>query len=270
MRLSQALPRRGAIAWRRWVFAAALAWLGVAAAARAAPVVVLQVQDAIGPATADYIVRGIAGAARQQARLVVLELDTPGGLDTSMRQIIQAILAAPLPVAVYVVAARRARRQRRHLHPVRGAHRRDGAGDQPGRGDAGGDRPDRRRARAAPGNAASRPDAAPAADPMTAKRVNDAAAFIRGLAQLRGRNAAWAERAVREAVSLTASEALREHVVDVVAADVPDLLAQIDGRTVQLHGRCRHAAHRAARRSSSSRPTGASACWRRSRTRASR
>jgi membrane-bound serine protease (ClpP class) len=71
---------------------------------------------------------------------------------------------------------------------------------------------------------------------MTAKQVHDAAAFIRGLAQQRGRNAEWAERAVREAVSLTASEALREKVVDVVAEDLTDLLAQVDGRTVKLHG----------------------------------
>ncbi|UUZ76267.1 hypothetical protein LP414_34055 [Polaromonas sp. P1(28)-13] len=82
-----------------------------------------------------------------------------------------------------------------------------------------------------------KPDAKPAAspsDPMTAKQVHDAAAFIRGLAQLRGRNADWAERAVREAVSLTASEALRDKVVDVVAKDLPDLLSQIDGRTVRV------------------------------------
>ncbi|HEX7438850.1 MAG TPA: NfeD family protein, partial [Caldimonas sp.] len=86
-----------------------------------------------------------------------------------------------------------------------------------------------------PKAAASPADAAPVgADPMAAKRVHDAAAFIRGLAQQRGRNAAWAERAVREAVSLTASEALSEHVIDVVASDVADLLAQVDGRTVKL------------------------------------
>jgi membrane-bound serine protease (ClpP class) len=75
--------------------------------------------------------------------------------------------------------------------------------------------------------------AAPA-DPTTAKQVNDAAAFIRGLAEQRGRNATWAEQAVREAATLTASEALRENVIDVVAADIPDLLAQIDGRVVRL------------------------------------
>jgi membrane-bound serine protease (ClpP class) len=94
---------------------------------------------------------------------------------------------------------------------------------------------------ARPGGKAD-PGAAPAsspalgpADAMTAKQVHDASAFIRGLAQQRGRNAAWAERAVREAVSLTAGEALRENVIDVVAADLPDLLAQIDGRTVRVH-----------------------------------
>ncbi|MGH6640734.1 MAG: NfeD family protein, partial [Polaromonas sp.] len=84
-----------------------------------------------------------------------------------------------------------------------------------------------------------KPDVKPSANPadtMTAKQVNDAAAFIRGLAQLRGRNAVWAERAVREAVSLTSSEALRDKVIDVVAKDLPDLLSQIDGRTVRVQG----------------------------------
>ena len=216
------------------------------------PVVVLEVQDAIGPASADYLVRGIAKAARarcaagrDQARYAgrtryLDATDHPGdpGVDGAGRRLRQP--------------GRRARRQRRHLHPVRGPCRCDGAGTPrsaprrrwPSACRAGGrgkpaerertsaasapDREARQRHRAQcvrrsgrrsrrrgegpkPASRTARRRARlPLGDAMTAKQVNDAAAFIRGLAQQRGRNAEWAERAVREAVSLTASEALRE------------------------------------------------------------
>ena len=104
---------------------------------------------------------------------------------------------------------------------------------------------------------------------MTAKQVHDAAAFIRGLAQLRGRNAEWAERAVREAVSLTADEALKAKVADVIAKDVPDLLAQIDGRKVRVQATDRRSPP-AARPTRSSCPTGGNGRSRRSPIRASR
>jgi len=215
----------------------------------AAPVMVLEVQDAIGPASASYVVRGIARAKDAGAALVVITLDTPGGLDTSMRQIIQAILASPVPVAVYV-SPEGARAASAGTYILYAAHiaamapattlgaatpvaiGMPGPGRKPSADDPGG-APGARKGAETKDDKKQSPPTAPH-DAMTAKQVHDAAAFIRGLAQQRGRNAEWAERAVREAVSLTASEALSQKVVDVVARDVSDLLAQIDGRTIRV------------------------------------
>ncbi len=228
-----------------------LALLGlVSMAALAAPVRVLEVQDAIGPASADFIIRGIAQAADAGAPLVVIQLDTPGGLDSSMRQIIQAILASQVPVAVYV-APEGARAASAGTYILYAAHIAAmapattlGAATPVSLGMPGTERKPADEAKDTPkpaSGAAKKDDTEagmPAAGPpdaMKAKQVHDAAAFIRGLAQQRGRNAEWAERAVREAVSLTASEALRDKVIDVMADDVNQLLDKIDGRTVKLH-----------------------------------
>ena len=229
--------KRGLHLWFTVLLALLLA-LTVPAAASAAPVLVLTLQDAIGPASADYLIRGLRKASDSGATLVVVEIDTPGGLDTSMRQIIQAILASPVPVAVYVhpEGARAASAGTYILYAAHVAAMAPattlGAATPVAIGLPGMQR------EPSPPAADRKPDAKSASasppDAMAAKQVNDAAAFIRGLAQLRGRNAVWAERAVREAVSLTASEALREKVIDVVAKDLPDLLSQIDGRTVRV------------------------------------
>lgn len=232
----------------RWVLAcASMLWLLAAGAVSAAPVWMLEVRDAIGPASADYIVRGIAKARDAQAPLVVIKLDTPGGLDTAMRGIIQAILASPVPVAVYV-SPEGARAASAGTYILYAAHIAAmapattlGAATPVAIGMPGIERrpPPESKGKDEPAKndkAKPEPKTVAPADAAAAKQVNDAAAFIRGLAQQRGRNAQWAERAVREAVTLTASEALREKVVDIVAEDVTDLLKQIDGRTVHVHG----------------------------------
>jgi membrane-bound serine protease (ClpP class) len=202
---------------------AALAWtLACAQLAVAAPVAVVPVEGAIGPATADFARRAIERAATDGTQLIVLRIDTPGGLDSSMREIIKAILASPVPVASFVApsGARAASAgtfilYASHIAAMAPGTNLGAASPVSLMGGGGGDKEGKK-----------------GEDTMTKKVTNDAVAYIRGFAQLRHRNADWAEQAVREAVSLPAEEALKQKVIDYVAADVPALLAQLDGKTV--------------------------------------
>jgi membrane-bound serine protease (ClpP class) len=255
--------------------------------------IVLEINGAIGPATSHYVVHGIESAQKTGSRLVILEVDTPGGLDTSMRDIIRAILASPVPVVTYVSppGARAASAgtyilYASHIAAMAPATNLGAAtpvsiggesspepnptsapGPVPNPTSAPGSAPNPtsapnppstgprsskdqksspRQSSQPPSTQSPSPTEAPSdteppasasPQPTTAmerKVVNDAVAYIRGLAELRGRNAEWAEKAVRGAASLSATAALQQKVIDVVARDIPDLLAQIDGREVKM------------------------------------
>lgn len=219
---------------RCWRWLLLLLLLGITPGGQAAPgaVWVLNIDDAIGPASADYLVRSLGQAQAQGAQLVVIRMDTPGGLDSAMRQMIKAILSSTVPVASYV-APSGARAAVAGTYILYASHI---AAMAPGT-NLGAATPVR--IGGAPGTPSD--DKAKGGDDETLarKQVNDAAAYIRGLAQMRGRNADWAEKAVREAVSLSASEALRLNVIDQVADDLPDLLRKLDGKTLQVAGQPR-------------------------------
>jgi membrane-bound serine protease (ClpP class) len=191
----------------------------------AAPVAVVPVEGAIGPATADFVRRSIEAAAKDGTQLVVLRIDTPGGLDTSMREVIKAILASPVPVASFV-APSGARAASAGTFILYASHI---AAMAPGT-NLGAASP------VALMGGATDKEGKKTEDTMTKKVTNDAVAYIRGFAQMRGRNADWAEQAVREGVSLPAEEALKKTVIDVMAADVPSLLNRLEGKTIEAGG----------------------------------
>jgi membrane-bound serine protease (ClpP class) len=201
--------------------------------------VLLDVQGPIGPATAEYLIDSLEKAEIRKAELVIIRLDTPGGLDASTRDIVKAILNSPVPVATFVTpgGARAASAgtyilYASHIAAMSPATNVGAAtpvsilgGKQPGQ---------------AEGSAEDEQDSATASGPvdtMSRKAINDSVAYIRGLATRRGRNADWAELAVREAASITAEEALETGVIDLIANDVNDLLEQIHGTTVDVQGR---------------------------------
>ena len=193
---------------------------------------ILDLDGAVGPASADYLVTGIADAQTQRAGLIVIRMNTPGGLDGAMRDIIEAILASTVPVATFVTP-RGARAASAGTYILYASHI---AAMAPA-SHLGAATPVSLTTPSVP-TSDQADDREPAAKTaMERKMINDAAAYIRGLADLRGRNSAWAELAVREAASLSADEALAENVIDLVAENLAALLIQLEGRKVSVAGR---------------------------------
>ena len=216
---------------------ALVVWIGPGAAADGNRVALtISIDGAIGPASANYVKDGLAKAAERHAEVVILRLNTPGGLSTSMREIITDVLASPIPVIGYVApsGAHAASAGTYILYATHLAAMAPGTnigaatpvqigGPLPG---LPGSNPDK--------GGKDKDNSAEPKDAMTAKVTNDAVAFIRSLAELRGRNADWAEKAVRDAATLSTNAALQAHVTEFTAHDPADLLRQVDGRTVEL------------------------------------
>jgi membrane-bound serine protease (ClpP class) len=201
----------------------------------------IPLDGAIGPASASYVKDALVKAGERRAEIVILRLNTPGGLNTSMRQIISDVLSSPVPVVGYV-APSGAHAASAGTYILLAAHiaamapgTNIGAatpvqigGPIPG---LPGGTPDKDGKDNKDKESQSEPK-----DAMTAKATNDAVAFIRSLAELRGRNADWAEKAVREAATLSANGALEANVIDLIARDPAELLAKVDGRMVEVAG----------------------------------
>ncbi len=186
--------------------------------AKTGDVYIVKVADAIGPGVAEYIDRGLETAAEADAACVVIALDTPGGLADSMREIVQAIYRCPVPVVVFVSPSG-ARAASAGVMITLAA---DIAAMAPGTNIG-----------------AAHPVGSGGKDiegTMAKKVTNDMVAFAKSIAKRRGRNEKWAEKAVRESVSATETEALEKHVIDLVADNIDDLLQKIDGRSVKGKG----------------------------------
>ena len=191
--------------------------LPVQAAVKEAPTAyVVKVQDIITPATSDFIHRQLQLATEEKASVFVIELDTPGGLMDSMKSIIQDILASKVPVVTYVSPS--------------GAHAASAGTYIMYASHVAAMAPSTNLGAATPITMGGKNDPK---DTLSKKMASDASAYIRGLAELRSRNSPWAEKAVNESVSLSASEALKQNVVDVVAGNLDELMNKIDGRTVK-------------------------------------
>ena len=191
----------------------------------------------LGPATADLIIRSIDSAASASAQALIIRMDTPGGLDKSMREVVQAILAAQIPVITYV-APGGARAASAGTYITYASHIAVMA-------------PATNIGSSTPVSLAPQPSVPPSQQPeseeaptkvpapsdaMTRKVINDAVAYLQGLAELRGRNIEWAEATVREGANLRSSEALAQNVIDFVSADLEQLLLDVDGSEVVLTG----------------------------------
>lgn len=202
-------------------------------------IIQLQIDGPVGPATSDYIARNLEKAADENAVLVIIRIDTPGGLDSSMRDIIKKIIASPVPIASYVGpgGARAASAGTYILYASHIAAMAPatnlGAATPVQLIDPGSFSKDK------PTEKESEEHQKPKVildDPMAHKVINDAVAYIRGLAKMRGRNEQWAEKAVREAASLPSEEALRHHVIDLLAENEADLMKQLHQRKVNVLG----------------------------------
>lgn len=187
--------------------------------------VLLNINGAIGPATQDYVVRGIEHAKTQQAQLIILTLDTPGGLDLSMRGINQAILTSTIPVIAYVSPSG-ARAASAGTYILYASHI---AAMAPGT-NLGAATPVSIGEIPSPDNKKTS-EKSPV---MNKKATNDAIAYIRSLAEIRGRNAEWAENAVKDAASISAETALKLKVIDLIAPNTADLLKKVNGKPVKI------------------------------------
>jgi membrane-bound serine protease (ClpP class) len=223
---------------------AAILCVSAAPTARSSTVYLLDISGAIGPATAEYVEQGLSSARNAGASLVVLRIDTPGGLDGSMRSIVRQIISSPIPVASFVPGGGRAASAGTYiLYASHIAAMAPGAslGAATPVQIGGPERspfPDLGRLRGPPdqdnGKGEAQKAERPALPGMKEKIVSDAVAYIRSLAKLHGRNEDWAERAVTEAASLPAQDALKIGVIDLVAEGVEDLIRRVDGREVKI------------------------------------